>query len=404
VVLALSVCSALDSVLGGAGMRVCHVCSAHRTDDARVSLRTCGTLAAAGYDVHLFAVGNRTETYRDRDVTIHPIPQCSSRRERLARRGRLARMAAAVQPDLFHVHEPELLAPVLARAGARPVIYDVHESFLDVLMDREWIPRRVRPAARFAWDHWERRMVRRCAGIVVATERLAPRYRSLHRRVQVVANYPDLAHYEDLPPTTRDGRTCVFAGVLLRNRGIVQVLPGLAILKQRGLSVRLELAGRPESESYLQSLWAEAERLGVSDLVTYHGVLSRAAAAALENRSSIALVPHLRVGNNLAAIPVKMLDCMALGLPIVYSDFPNHHEIAGVTGAGIAVDSARPEQVADAIERLVCNPDLARQMGEAGRRAVQERFNWSLERVKLLELYEQTLGRPERAEQVQRVA
>jgi glycosyltransferase involved in cell wall biosynthesis len=372
-------------------MRVCHVCSGHPADDGRVFHRACACLAAAGYEVHLVAIADSIKPYVDRGITIHPLPHCPNSRERLARRSNVARMAADVRPHLFHVHEPELLGPTLACAGSRPVIYDVHESYLDVLLDREWIPRGLRPVARFAWDRRERHLVRSCAGVVVATERIAQRYRAMHGNVHVVANYPDLEAIAALPPVIRDDRTCVFAGTLASNRGLAQVCAALALLKGRGLNIPLALAGRG-SEEYLRSLQSDVDQHGLRKLVTYHGVLSKLQATALAQRAGIGLVPHLPIGNNLAAVPVKMVEFMALGLPLVYSDFPNHRELAGSSGAGIAVDPTRPEQIADGIERLVRNPGLARQMGEAGRREVRERLNWHAERIKLLALYREILG------------
>ena len=56
------------------------------------------------------------------------------------------------------------------------------------------------------------------------------------------------------------------------------------------------------------------------------------------------------------------------------------------------VDPTSAEQIADAVERLVLSPALAKKMGEAGRRAVRERFNWEAESKKLLELYNEVLG------------
>jgi|GEM_PF-4299936 len=114
-------------------MRVCHVCSGHSEDDGRVFHRECVTLAEAGYEVHLIARSARHEAHSNRAVSIHPLPDPKSRQERLARRWSVARMAASLCPDLYHVHEPELIGPVLAVAGPHPVIWDVHESYLDVL-------------------------------------------------------------------------------------------------------------------------------------------------------------------------------------------------------------------------------------------------------------------------------
>jgi glycosyltransferase involved in cell wall biosynthesis len=373
-------------------MRVCHVCSGHSADDGRVFHRGCVSLAAAGYEVHLLATGERTGTYQDRGVTIHPLPETRSRRERLARRTQVARMAAELQPDLFHVHEPELLGSVIACARSRPVIYDVHESYLDVLSERDWVPWWLRPMMRFAWDRWERTLVRRCAGVVVVTERIAQRYRKLHENVEVVANYPDLTEIEALSTVPRDGKTCVFSGGLRPDRGLSQVLAALAILKADDLAVPLALAGAAESSDYLDSLWAEAESLGVRDLVSYQGVLSKTDSIRFQQKASIGLVPYLPVRNSMAGMPNKLLECMALGLPVVFSDFPSYEEVAGESHAGIAVTPTAPEQIADAIERLVSDPDLAWRMGEAGKRAVRERFNWSIERGKLIDLYESILG------------
>ena len=374
-------------------MRICHVCAAHSADDGRVFHRACVSLAAAGYDVHLIALAEGTEPYEEQGVTIHPLRMCQSRRERFVRRAETARLALDLSPDLLHVHEPELLGPVVARSGSRPVIWDVHEAYLSVLMDREWIPRPLRPLARIAWDVSERRLLGRCAAVVAATERVAERYRPLHDLVVTVANYLDLSELDTLPPVVRDGRTCVYAGTILPNRGLEQLFLALSILKERGIPVRVALAGDGDA-TYLRHLWSEADRLGVREFVEYHGVLTKERALRLQHQSSIGLIPALPAGNNLAAVPVKMIECMALGLPLAFSDFPSHREVAGAVGAGIAFDATNPVEIADAVERLVTDPDLARRMGENGRRAVLERFNWGLERVKLLALYERLLGQP----------
>lgn len=375
-------------------MRICHVCNGHTVDDGRVFHRACCELAKAGYEVHLLAQGSGTKAYEEKGVIIHPLPESEGRRQRYTRGSRVAQLAADLKPDLFHVHEPDLLGPVIARAGSRPVIYDVHESFLDMLNENKWLPFWAKPLARMAWDQWERRLVRRCAGIVVVTKPIAKRYSSLHNNVRVVANYPDCQNVDDFHPMTRDGRTCVIAGALTRDRGLSQVFEALAILKQRDVEILLALAGPSISEEYLRSLWDEANRLGISRQVHYHGILSKSKALILQQQASIGLVTYLPLENSIMGLPNKLMECMALGLPVVCSDFPIYREVAGETGAGIMVDPTKPKQIADAIESLVRNPALARQMGEAGREAVRTRFNWQAESKKLLDLYHQLVGAP----------
>lgn len=374
---------------GSALTRVCHVCSAHPVDDGRVFHRACVSLARAGYEVHLIATAPGEKPYVQNGVTVHPLPKCASQRERFRRRGRVAQMAVEIQPDLFHVHEPELLASVVARAGKRPVVYDVHESYLDVLAEREWLPDRLRPLAAFTWDHMERWNVRRCAAIVTVTEAIAARYRRFHNNVRLICNYPDVV-VDDSPPPDRDGRTCVIAGALAPIRGMSELLQALGMLHQRGLEVPLVMAGVLRSDEFLASLLKEAEELGIGGQVKYLGILPRAEAVALQRNASIGLVTYLPTGNNVASFPNKLPELMALGLPVIYSNFPNYHAVAD--GAGISVDPTRPDQIAAAIERLVRDPAEARRFGEAGKRAVREQFNWNLEFQKLLALYQDVLG------------
>jgi glycosyltransferase involved in cell wall biosynthesis len=302
----------------------------------------------------------------------------------------VAQIAAEIKPDLFHVHEPELLGAVISRSGGKPVIFDVHESYLDVLNERDWIPKPLRPLVRMMWDRRERGLVSRCAGVVVVTERIAARYREMHKKIAIVGNYPNLSEFENLPPQPRDGRTCVFAGMLSPDRGLLEVINALSILNKRGLAVPLALAGMPSSDEYLEVLLGEAKRLELGELVTYSGVLSKSEAIHFQNRGSIGLVPYLPVANSMASMANKLLEGMALGLPLVFSDFPNYKEVAGESG--IAVDPTSPDEIANAIERLVTDPALAEQLGSTGRRTVRERLNWNVEYKKLLDLYQSILG------------
>jgi glycosyltransferase involved in cell wall biosynthesis len=350
----------------------------------------------AGYEVHLIAQGSGTEAYQEKGVIIHPLSESLTRRDRYTRASRIAQLAVNLKPDLFHVHEPDLLGSVVSRAGSRPVVYDVHESYLDMLAEISWIPTWLRPLVKVAWDQWERRLVRRCAGVVTVTETIANRYKSLNKNVCVVSNYPEWQPTTELPSVQRDGMTCVMAGSITPSRGLPQIFRALALLKQRGRNVRLALAGTILSDDYLTSLWDEAERLGVRQQVEYHGILSKEEALRFQKKADIGLVTYQPLLYCINSLPNKLVECMALGLPVVCSDFPNYREIAEKTGAGIVVDPTKPEQIADAIESLIENPALAKQMGEAGKRAVRERFNWSVERDKLLRLYQDILGTSDR--------
>ena len=81
------------------------------------------------------------------------------------------------------------------------------------------------------------------------------------------------------------------------------------------------------------------------------------------------------------------------GLPIICTNFVLWKEFVERYHCGICVDSANVDEIADAIRYLLDHPDEARQMGENGRCAVKEEFNWGVEEKKLLSLYEEVLAK-----------
>lgn len=373
-------------------IRVCHVCSGHTSDDSRVFHKECRSLALAGYEVHLIATSKSPSIHKSGDVTIHPVPPCKSRLERISRRWKIADIAAMVSADLYHVHEPELLGPLLNRVGKKPVIYDVHESYFDLLGHRSWIPVLVRPLIQTVWQRLEAKWVKKCQAIIAVAEPIAEPYMKLHERVEIIRNFPDLSQDEFNSGNDHVREpACVMAGSLNGDRNLANMVLAIGILRRRNTYISLWLAGQWESPQYegiIQKLAVDEE---VSDRVRYFGILPHKDAVALESRASIGMATVLPTGNFLKTLLIKLFECMALGLPVVYSNFPLFQRYLREYGVGVAVDPEKPEEIADALEYLMKNPQIALQMGRMGRRATMEKYNWAHEGNKLLALYSEIL-------------
>ncbi len=87
---------------------------------------------------------------------------------------------------------------------------------------------------------------------------------------------------------------------------------------------------------------------------------------------------------------IAILEAMACGKPVVISTACHFPEV-GTEGAGEVVTLEAPK-VAGALDKLLSNPDLARQMGETGRRLVMERFTWPRVSQVLTDAYEKYLS------------
>jgi len=91
--------------------------------------------------------------------------------------------------------------------------------------------------------------------------------------------------------------------------------------------------------------------------------------------------------NYFESLPVKMFEYMSAGIPVIASNFPLWKEIVEGNKCGICIDPQSPEEIAKAVEYLLNNPEIAKQMGENGRKVVEEKYNWENEGKKLLEVY-----------------
>jgi glycosyltransferase involved in cell wall biosynthesis len=82
-----------------------------------------------------------------------------------------------------------------------------------------------------------------------------------------------------------------------------------------------------------------------------------------------------------------MFEYMSSGIPVIASNFPLWRDIIEGNRCGLCVDPLDPRAIASAIDYLVTHPDVARTMGENGRRAVLERYNWAVQANKLTDFY-----------------
>ena len=84
---------------------------------------------------------------------------------------------------------------------------------------------------------------------------------------------------------------------------------------------------------------------------------------------------------------MKVYDYMAMGLPVVLSDSAYARRVMEKYPFGVLVDPADTDGIARAVRDLAEHPDKAARMGQAGRRAVAEEFNWESQIRKMEELY-----------------
>ena len=367
--------------------RVVHVSTVHRSDDPRILLKECASLAAAGYDVHLVGRGAAPDTL-PLGVTFDGIGDARSRLARMAVLPVRALVRAwRLRAGMYHVHDPELLpvAVLLKLSGAR-VLYDAHEDLPRQIEYKDYLPRLLRRPLALIAAAVEQVVVRLIDGVVVATPRIGTRFPP--SRTTVVQNFPLMSEFGTREPAPYAERplTVAYVGRLTEVIGAEVMARAAAALGRE--DVRFILAGPvdPALADRLHALAAPAQ-------LELPGWVGRDEVAGILGRARVGLVLFQPVGNYVEAYPTKLFEYMAGGVPSVASDFPLWRSIVGEPDAGLLVDPTDPTAVAAAIERLLADEEQAAAMGERGRRAVLERFRWDDQAARLVERYERLLGR-----------
>ena len=255
------------------------------------------------------------------------------------------------------------------------MIYDVHEDLPADIYSKSWIPSLLHPLVARAVEFVERATAPRFDAIVAATPTIAERFRSYGAVVSVVRNSVRINEFIEPTSTTRRRRQAVYVGHVSFNRGLREMVEICA-----AANLPLVLAG---SIGEAESDWLKRS----SASVAYRGKLDRSEIATLLNESLIGLCLFLPEPNHLYAMPTKIFEYMAAGLPVITSDLPSSKEIVEAAGCGFSISLNDKKELVNAVATLAADPQRATQLGFAGRAAVARNYNWEDDAAELESLY-----------------
>ena len=370
--------------------RVVHLCCRHYALDTRVYERECRSLSLAGFEVHL--VAPEPPGPAQDGVHFHAVPRVEGALPiggGLRSLNAACRIARALDGSVVHLHEPMTIpAGLHMRLKGKRVVYDVHEEWPQQAMVTARNRRRPLTgaflcASWFVLEH----LARLCfSGFVCATPHIAGKFP--RNRTCVARNLPTRDLLGELEPEMRgsDYRSrkpsVIFVGNLTRSRGGHEIVDAMARLPA-SLGAELVIAGDCVPGSFREELerrpgWARCRCLGWVDRRRVLDELTR---------SRLGLLLFQDMPNHRFALPNKLFEYMAAGLPVVASDLPGWRDIVTQQDCGVLVDPLDAGAVAKAMEGLLRDPAGAEAMGRRGRRAVEEELNWEREVGTLLDLY-----------------
>jgi glycosyltransferase involved in cell wall biosynthesis len=388
-------------------MRILYVWDYEYPWDVRTH-KICAALTRGGHDVHLTARNRKWQADHERlpEALVHrmaPLRWLGKQLDGILSfpafmnprwRSLISRAVRGADPDIVVVRDLPLCPTAIwvARRFGKPVVLDMAENYPAMMRDiwtagrRKAVDLLVRNPSLVAFV--ERYCLARLDHVIVVVEESGQRLEGLglpSHRISVVSNTPPRSRAmqetsdrvvldeERAPGGQGEPVRLVYLGLMEIPRGVGEVLEALNLLRAEGASVHATLIGGGRD---LEHFEAHARALGLSDdEVQFLGYVPNEEALEIVARSDIGLIPHHANESWNTTIPNKLFDYMAAGLGVVTSDAEPCARVVRDSGAGAVFRSGDARDLARCVAELL-DPKKREEKGQAGRRAVLERYHW----------------------------
>jgi glycosyltransferase involved in cell wall biosynthesis len=175
-----------------------------------------------------------------------------------------------------------------------------------------------------------------------------------------------------------------------RKKGVLYLLQALQLLREDGIKLTI-VDDAERHSSYIEDVgplpsygFKLVRKLNLDGMVHFTGRLTQEELVRCYSAAKIAVVPSLYEGFGLPAA-----EAMACGTPVIATTGGALPEVVG--NAGILVPPGSADVLAVAIKQLLNDEEIQRRMSEAGRKRVEEKFNWEQAARRTLEVYQEVL-------------
>jgi len=292
---------------------------------------------------------------------------------------KLRRLLRRLKPDIVHVHY------IYNRA------FPLNLAFWKIknLIVSTWGSDIVAYTPKERWNQsFYKRFILKQAKFITATShylaRETAKYAPPNKEIHVIPFGIDEGIFIPSNKVSRKKDTTVTLGFvkhLLPKYGLEYLIQAMALVVVKYPDTCLIMAGKGEMEEKLKGM---VHNLGLEQNVSFTGFIPHEEVPALLQSIDIFVMPSCFEAFGVAAVEAEAMEVPVVatrvgGIPEAVSD--------GVTG--ILVEPRNPEQLAEAIVKLIEDPELRLRLGKEGRRYVLENYRWEENAAEMARLYQQ---------------
>lgn len=238
----------------------------------------------------------------------------------------------------------------------------------------KWVYRLIAPFIRLLWKN---------ADALIANSNELKKFAEAFyskKAIAVISNGVDTETFRSTEKKDdREEIRLLFVSRLIERKGLQHIIPVLKNIQNRTVfPIRLVIVGDGPYRTVLENL---VETHNVKELVQFTGGKTRDELGEYYRNADLFLLPSRMEG-----MPNVVLEAMASGLPVVMTPCGGSEELITDNGYAVPVD-----QFEEVIIQLCNDKELRQTMGEASRKAAEEKFGWNQKADLYLNIFEQIM-------------
>jgi len=211
-------------------------------------------------------------------------------------------------------------------------------------------------------------------------------------KIEVIPNGVDVEKFQPKQASGNEDKSTIFFLSVLdefhKYKGLDYLLEALKIVKNNVPDVKLIVGGKGVLLDHHQEM---AASLGLKDNVEFAGFIPDEEIADYYSQASVFVLPS--ISSLQEGFGIVALEALACQTPVVTTDIVGvAHDLKQIKG-GIVIPPRDTHKLADAITQILSDAQMQKEMGQRGRKLVQEKYTWKVVASSMEKVYKEILAK-----------
>ena len=368
-------------------------------------------LQKMGHNVHVVARDQQDSEGTINGIKVHYITGVGNA---LTRYWKFARSASKkikelneeIGFDIIHANLPLVPSFAIPKDGAKAIVCAVHSTWKgEAIVTKNDNPKELNPnekaMLRFnsVLRSYEKKLMNRSDALIAVSKYTVNELTGLYGistdKIHVIYNGVDIKKFKPRPNKTQlreqfglepDKKIVLFVGRLYHRKGLEPLLRSIYQVVKEFNKVTFAISGTgfKEKEESLKNL---AKELNIENVVKFLGYVPDEKLPELYSASDIFVLPAIYEN-----FPFAILEAQSTALPVISTNVGGIPEFLEDGKNGFVIEPGDEPVLTQKLLTLLQNPKLAKNMGNQGRKMIEEQLSWDIITNQVVELYHKLLS------------